>query len=78
MKDGQLFRVVKLLFEKIEFYSKQGVIYVIEIDDITAMKNAIKAEGEKEEPINDGTKCACKYYPSECLYCHNQLAEDSC
>jgi hypothetical protein len=29
-------------------------------------------------PPNDGTKCVCKYYPTDCLYCHNKLAEDNC
>jgi len=49
MKDGQLFRVAKHLLKKIEYYSKYGINYTIETDDIIALKNAI----EEQESITD-------------------------
>jgi hypothetical protein len=35
-------------------------------------------EIKPEIPMNDGYKCVCSFYPGECLWCHDQLAEDSC
>jgi len=42
------------------------------------MENIIKYSKPNNKPLNDGNKCVCEYYPAECIWCHNQLMEDSC